>query len=103
MLTEDYDDFDMSKIIVKTPIPHEEYYKAIRDMYGVALDPRFLARQVRFLASGRKRDWQFLFSYGWRALRRVRNHIFNLTQAHTLSPAENSGDDSCKPTPVSAC
>jgi len=103
MLTENYDDFDMSKIIVKTPIPHEEYYKAIRDMYGVALDPRFLARQVRFLASGRKRDWQFLFSYGWRALRRVRNHIFNLTQARTLAPAGHKGDDSCKPTPARTC
>jgi hypothetical protein len=82
LLTEDYDDFDMSKLIVKTPLPHEEYYKAIRDMYTVALHPRFVARQLAFLASGRKRDWQFLFTYGWRALRRVRNHIFNLTQAH---------------------
>ena len=55
---------------------------AIRRMYGVALDPRFLARQVGFLFSGRRRDAQFLFSYGWRALRRVRNHVYNLTRAH---------------------
>ncbi len=79
LLTEDYDDFDMSKLIVKTPIPHEAYYQAIRDMYGIAVDPRFVARQLRFLASGRGRDWEFLFRYGWRALRRVRNHVYNLT------------------------
>ncbi|MEA1997534.1 MAG: radical SAM protein, partial [Gemmatimonadota bacterium] len=84
LLTDDYDDFDMSKLIVKTPIPHEEYYKAIRSLYGVAFSPRFLTRQLAFLASGNKRDWQFVFSYGWRALRRVRNHIFNLTRAHEV-------------------
>ena len=81
LLAESYDEFDMSKLIVKTPIPHEKYYDAIREMYGIATDPRFIWRQIRFLASGRKRDWQFLFSYGFRALRRVRNHIFNLTKA----------------------
>lgn len=85
LLTDDYDDFDMSKLIVKTPIPHEQYYKAIRDMYGVAFHPKFIARQLAFLSSGRKRDWQFLFTYGWRAVRRVRNHIYNLTRAHKIA------------------
>lgn len=81
LLTNDYNDFDMSEVIVKTPVPVDAYYAAIRKMYGVAVHPRFLLQQIKFLFSGRKRDWQFLFSYGWRALRRVRNHIFNLTQA----------------------
>ncbi len=91
LLTDDYDDFDMSKVIVKTPIPHERHYEAIRQMYGIAFHPKFLARQIAFLASGRIRDWEFLFTYGWRALRRVRQHIFNLTQARQLQkPA--SGD-----------
>ena len=89
LLTDDYDDFDMSKIIVKTPIPYDEYYRAVREMYGVAFHPKFIARQIAFLAGGRKKDWQFLFTYGWRALRRVRNHIFNLTKAHQIE-AENS-------------
>jgi hypothetical protein len=82
MLTDDYNDFDMSKLIVRTPIPHARYYEAIRRMYHIAVHPHFVLRQIGFLFSGRKRDWQFLFTYGWRALRRVRNHIFNLTQAH---------------------
>lgn len=80
LLTDDYDDHDMSKLIVKTPIPHDEYYQAVREMYGIAFHPRFLWRQVRYLASFRARDWQFLFTYGWRAVRRIRNHIFNLTR-----------------------
>ncbi|MDD2600165.1 MAG: radical SAM protein [Kiritimatiellae bacterium] len=83
LLTNDYNDFDMSRLIVKTPIPHDAYYQAIRDMYGIALNPRFLARQLRFLASGRIRDTEFLFRYGWRALRRVRNHVYNLTSRGT--------------------
>ena len=80
LLVDDYDDFDMSKIIVKTPLSHDEYYAAIRDMYGVAFHPRFISKQLQFLSSMRKKDWQFLFTYGTRAIRRVRQHIFNLTK-----------------------
>lgn len=83
LLTSDYDDFDMSKIIVKTPIPHNEYYKAVRKLYAISYSPRFLLRQILFLFSFRKRDWEFIFIYGIRALRRVRQHIFNLTKNET--------------------
>ena len=79
LLADDYDDFDMSKLIVKTPIPHDEYYQAVREMYGIAFHPRFISRQLKFL-SRRKTDWQFLFTYGGRAVRRVRQHVFNLTK-----------------------
>ena len=80
LITKDYNDFDMSKLIVKTPIPHDEYYQAVREIYSIAFHPKFIFRQIMFLATFRKRDWQFLFTYGWRAVRRVRNHIYNLTQ-----------------------
>ncbi len=80
LLTSNYDDHDMSKLIVKTPLPHDEYYKAIRKMYAIPFHPRFIARQILFLAKFRKRDWQFLFTYSIRAIRRVRQHIFNLTR-----------------------
>lgn len=83
LLTEDYDDHDMSKLIVKTPLPHEAYYEAVREMYSIAFSPRFLIKQIAFLFSFRKRDWEFLFIYGLRAIRRVRQHIFNLTVAST--------------------
>jgi hypothetical protein len=84
LLTNDYNDFDMSKLIVKTPIPHDQYYKAVREMYGIAFNPLFILRQIKFLSSGRKRDWQFIFTYGVRAIRRVRQHIFNLTRNEGL-------------------
>lgn len=83
LLTDNYDDHDMSKLIVKTPLVHDEYYAAIRKMYAVSFHPRFLLRQVQFLVKFRKRDWQFLFTYGIRALRRVRQHVFNLTRNST--------------------
>ena len=79
LITEDYNDFDMSKLIVKTPIPHNKYYEAVRKMYSVAFHPLFILRQILFLFSFRKRDWQFIFTYGVRAIRRVKQHIFNLT------------------------
>ena len=80
LLTKDYDDFDMSKLIVKTPVPHDQYYQAVRDMYSIAFHPRFIWRQLVFLTKFRKRDYQFLFIYGVRAIRRVRQHVFNLTK-----------------------
>ena len=80
LLTNDYDDFDMSKLIVKTPIPHNDYYDAIRNIYGIAFHPKFIFKQIQFLFKFKKRDWQFLFTYGIRAIRRVRQHIFNLTK-----------------------
>ena len=80
LLTDDYNDFDMSKLIVKTPISHDRYYEAVREMYSIAFNPKFIWRQIAFLGKMRKRDWQFLFTYGARAVRRVRQHIFNLTR-----------------------
>ena len=55
-------------------------YKAIRKMYAIPFHPRFIGRQILFLIKFRKRDWQFLFTYSNRAIRRVRQHIFNLTR-----------------------
>jgi len=80
LLTDDYDDFDMSKLIVETPLPHDDYYKAVRDMYSIAFHPLFILRQILFLLRFKKREWQFLFIYSVRAIRRVRQHIFNLTK-----------------------
>ena len=87
LITDNYDDFDMSKLIVKTPIPHDQYYKAVRKMYSIAFNPKFILRQLLFLLSFRKKDWQFLFTYGIRAIRRVRQHIFNLTRHENQVPA----------------
>jgi len=80
LLTDNYDDFDMSKLIVITPLPHNNYYDAIREMYSIAFHPKFILKQLQFLARFKKKDWQFLFTYGVRAIRRVRQHIFNLTK-----------------------
>jgi hypothetical protein len=49
-------------------------------MYGIAFHPKFIFKQLRFLVRLKKKDWQFLFTYGIRAIRRIRQHIFNLTK-----------------------
>ncbi len=91
LLSEDYNDFDMSKVIVKTPLPHEEYYKAIEKILGIATDPRFVLRQLVFLMRFRLRDWKFLFVYGFRALRRIRNVKYSLTRRYKAEQAERQG------------
>ena len=73
----------MSCLIVNTPIPHDEYYNAIKKIYRLAFHPLFILRQLIFLLSLKKSDWQFIFTYGVRAIRRVNQHIFNLTKKHS--------------------
>lgn len=80
LLAEGYNDFDMSKLIVKTPLPHDEYYAAVRKMYGIAFHPKFIYRQLAFLSQPTLTNWKFLFTYGGRAIRRVRQHMYNLTR-----------------------
>ena len=81
LLTNNYEDHDMSKLIVKTPINHQKYYDAVKEMYFIAFHPKFILRQIIFLFSFKKRDWQFLLTYSVRAIRRVKQHVFNLTSA----------------------
>jgi radical SAM superfamily enzyme YgiQ (UPF0313 family) len=84
LIAEKYQDHDMSKLIVKTPIPHEEYYKAVKEMYFIAFHPKFILRQLTFLLTFKKRNWQFLLTYSVRAIRRVRQHVFNLTKSNKI-------------------
>jgi hypothetical protein len=71
----------MSKLIVKTPILHKYYYDAVKEMYFIAFHPKFIFRQILFLLTLKKRNWQFLTTYSIRAIRRVKQHVFNLTQS----------------------
>ena len=84
LLTKKYSDHDMSKLIVKTPIDHSKYYDAVKEMYYIAFHPKFILIQIFFLLKFRKRDWQFFFTYSIRAIRRVKQHVFNLTKASTV-------------------
>jgi|TARA_B110000483_G_C18202274_1_gene545791 radical SAM superfamily enzyme YgiQ (UPF0313 family) len=83
LLANDYNDHDMSKLIVKTPEDHKVYYNAVREIYSIAFHPKFLLRQFIFLLKFRIRDWEFLFTYSIRAVRRVRQHMFNLTHKNS--------------------
>ena len=89
LITDKYEDHDMSKLIVKTPIPHEEYYKAVKEMYFIAFHPKFILRQLKFLLTFKKRNWQFLLTYSIRAIRRVRQHVFNLTKSNKIQSIKN--------------
>ena len=72
----------MSKLIVKTPLEHKKYYDAVKEMYFIAFHPKFIFRQILFLLTFKKRNWQFLLTYSVRAIRRVKQHVFNLTQSN---------------------
>jgi hypothetical protein len=74
----------MSKLIVKTPILHKYYYDAVKEIYFIAFHPKFILRQILYLFKFKKKDWQFLLTYSFRAIRRVRQHVFNLTKTNKI-------------------
>ena len=84
LLTGNYDDHDMKKLIVKTPIPHERYYEAVRKMYSYSFYPQVLLGHFKLIFNPRFGP-KVLLAYGWRAIRRVRNHLFNLTEANKIN------------------
>ncbi len=85
LLTRDYNDHDMSKLIVATPIPHDRYYEAVREMYLAGFYPKVMWQHFKLLLNVKKYGFGALFAYGWRAIRRARQHIFNLTKAHKIT------------------
>jgi len=80
LLTNNYDDHDMSKIIVKTPIEKKKYYEAIKNILDIVYDPVFLFTQVKYALTFKTRNIEFLTRYSLRALRRVRNVRKSLTE-----------------------
>ena len=56
---------------------------AVKKIYRLAFHPVFILQQLKFLLRFKKSDWQFVFTFGVRALRRINQHIFNLTRSHS--------------------
>ncbi len=46
LATEDWDDYDMRRPVMRVPYPEAELMRLVRGMYSVAFDPVFLARQI---------------------------------------------------------
>jgi radical SAM superfamily enzyme YgiQ (UPF0313 family) len=69
--SEDWDDYDMKRGVMKSPIPDEKMRQLVQGMYRVSFSPEFVLRRI-----GALRDFDD-FRYGLRAARKVFGHILD--------------------------
>lgn len=66
LLTEDYEDYDMRKPIMKSSLTEKQVLELTQDLYKSFLTPRFILRKISEIRN--LDDIKFLFMAGWRFL-----------------------------------
>jgi len=66
LLSEDYEDYDMRKPVMKCPLTNQQVLELTQDLYKAFLSPKFMLRKVTEIRS--IDDIKFLFMAGWRFL-----------------------------------
>jgi len=69
--TLDWNDYDMKKPVMDSPIPDDRIMKLVRGMYKVSFNPEFIFRKILSL-----KDMDD-FRYALRAIRKVAGHLFD--------------------------
>jgi len=71
LLTEDYEDYDMRKPVMKTSLTEEEILYLTRKLYSSFLTPRFMLRKLMSIRSFD--DAKFIAMAGWRFLSHLKD------------------------------
>lgn len=66
LLSEDYDDYDMRKPVMKSPLTEKQVLELTQDLYKSFLSPKFMLRKITEIRN--LDDIKFLFMAGWRFL-----------------------------------
>jgi radical SAM superfamily enzyme YgiQ (UPF0313 family) len=66
LLSEDYDDYDMRKPVMKSSLTEKQVLELTQELYKSFLTPRFILRKITEIRS--VDDVKFLFMAGWRFL-----------------------------------
>ena len=66
LLTEDYEDFDMRRPVMKSPLTDAQMMAFTQQLYKSFLSPKFILRKV--LAVRKWQDVRFLWMAGWRVI-----------------------------------
>lgn len=66
LLTDNYDDFDMRRAVMKTPFPIEKIYELEQDLYSAFMTPQYIFRKVIGIRSFH--DFKYLFYMGWKLI-----------------------------------
>jgi anaerobic magnesium-protoporphyrin IX monomethyl ester cyclase len=66
LLSEDYEDYDMRKPVMKSPLTEKQVMELTQELYKSFLSPKFIWRKITEIR--RLDDVKFLFMAGWRFL-----------------------------------
>ncbi len=75
LLTEDYEDYDMRRPVMKTSLTEEEILKLTRMLYSSFMTPKFMLRKLLGIRS--LDDIKFLVTAGWRFLGHIKDFSSN--------------------------
>jgi len=84
LLSEDYEDYDMRKPVMKSPLTEKQVLELTQDLYKSFLSPKFMIRKVTEIRS--LDDIKFLFMAGWRFL----GHMMDFSPKQLGQHSENT-------------
>lgn len=84
LLSEDYDDYDMRRPVMKSALTEKQVLELTQDLYKSFLSPKFMLRKVREIRN--LDDIKFLFMAGWRFL----GHMMDFSPKQLGQPGENT-------------
>ena len=91
LLTDNYDDFDMRRPVMKTPFPQEKILELEQDLYSVFMTPQYITRKILEIRSFH--DFKYLFYMGWKLIGHLLDFDPNQTKVNYFSLAfiKNAG------------
>ncbi len=85
LLTDNYDDFDMRRAVMKTPFPVEKIYELEQELYSSFMTPHYIMRKVLSIRSAH--DFMYLFYMGKKLIGHLLDFDPNQTKVNFFSAA----------------
>ena len=91
LLTEDYDDYDMRRPVMKIPFDHKKILELEQDLYSSFMTPQYITRKILDIRSFH--DFKYLFYMGWKLIGHLLDFDPNQTKVSYFSFAfwKNAG------------
>lgn len=84
LLTDNYEDFDMRRAVMKTPFPVEKIYELEQELYSCFMTPQYVMRKILGIRS--LHDFMYLFYMGKKLIGHLLDFDPNQTKVNYASP-----------------
>lgn len=84
LLTDNYEDFDMRRPVMKIPFSHTKILELEQDLYSCFMTPQYITRKLLGIRSFH--DFKYLFYMGWKLIGHLLDFDPNQTKVSWTSP-----------------